>query len=132
MKTIRVAGAFASLIVALGVESNAYAQATPSTGTLGQRAYKAICMGCHSIEPNVTKVGPSLAGLIGRKAGSPTGSAALRESGIIWDSKSLDAYLMNPPALVPGTTMVVTLEDREVRSALVGYIEELANPRVKN
>lgn len=102
-----------------------YGQATKSEGPLGQRAYKAVCMGCHSVEPGVTKVGPSLFGTMGRAAGSPNGSEALRSSSIVWDRETLDRYLRDPQRLVPGTTMVVKMEDTEVREAVVDFIASL-------
>lgn len=104
---------------------NTYGQATKTEGPLGQRAYKAVCMGCHSVEPGVTKVGPSLFGTMGRGAGSPNGSEALRKSSIVWDRETLNRYLRDPQRLVPGTTMVVKMEDSEVREAVVDFIAGL-------
>lgn len=116
-------GAFA--VVCSFAASESYAQATASSGTLGQRAYKAVCMGCHSVEPGVTKIGPTLFGTLGRKAGSPTGSEALRQSGLVWDRATLDLYLRDPAKFVPGTTMEVRMEDVEVRQAVIDFIATL-------
>src|SRR5262249_43809041 len=53
-------------------------------------------------------LGPSLADLIGRKAGSEVGynySTAMKQANITWDTKTLDAYLADPPKTVPGNKM---------------------------
>jgi cytochrome c len=119
--TSRVLGVVVLLTCSLSA-TEGFAQASKSDGTLGQRAYKAVCMGCHSVEPGVTKTGPTLSGLLGRKAGSMSGSDALRRSGLVWDRDSLNRYLHDPVKAVPGTTMVVRMEDAEVREALVDYL----------
>jgi cytochrome c len=66
------------------------------------------CSICHSMAPGVKKLGPSLAGIMGRKAGSLPGfnySPALKASGIVWTPKTLDAFLAKPQALVKGNKM---------------------------
>ena len=66
------------------------------------------CQACHSMEPGKTILGPSLAGILGRKAGSYPGysySPAMKQADIVWDAKSLDAYLSDPQKVVPGNKM---------------------------
>jgi nitrite reductase (NO-forming) len=66
------------------------------------------CQACHSMEPDKTILGPSLAGILGRKAGSYPGysySPAMKQADIVWDAKSLDAYLSDPQKVVPGNKM---------------------------
>ena len=65
------------------------------------------CQACHSLEPGKHLLGPSLAGIIGRKAGSEAGynySPAMTQAGIVWDTKTLDAYLADPKT-IPGNKM---------------------------
>ncbi len=60
------------------------------------------------MEPGKTILGPSLAGILGRKAGSDPGysySPAMKQANIVWDAKSLDAYLSDPQKFVPGNKM---------------------------
>ncbi len=66
------------------------------------------CQACHSMESGKTILGPSLAGILGRKAGSYPGysySPAMKQADIVWDAKSLDAYLSDPQKVVPGNKM---------------------------
>jgi cytochrome c len=74
------------------------------------------------------KIGPSLAGVVGRKAGSVPGfaySAANKNSGDIWDAQTLDIYLTDPRRFMPGTKMVFAgLKNPEDRKALIEYLKE--------
>src|SRR5260370_7947044 len=79
---------------------------------------------CHSGEPNVDLTGPRLDGLWGKKAASAENfvrySSALKEQGFIWDEVSLNAWLTDPKAFVPGTSMPFRgIDDAKVRSDLI-------------
>ena len=59
-------------------------------------------------------IGPSLAGVAGRKAGSLTGihfTPALQGSGLTWTADNFIQFLADPSKLVPGTAMTVMLPD---------------------
>lgn len=91
------------------------------------------CVACHDLEPSgVAKVGPTLAGLAGRRAGALAGfqySPALAASGITWTADLVDRWLAEPGVLVPGTTMVIAPVARpEDRAAIVRY---LFDPRTR-
>src|SRR5262249_34408124 len=69
----------------------------------GRQVYRK-CQVCHSLEPGKNGIGPSLAGIIGKKAASVPNyaySEALRASGVTWDAATLDRYLQDPQRLVP-------------------------------
>ena len=74
----------------------------------GQRIFNA-CAACHSLEPNRSMTGPSLADLWNRKAGSlasfPRYSSELRSSGIVWNDKTLDDWIKDPQHFIPGNDM---------------------------
>src|SRR5579872_1560869 len=74
----------------------------------GQRIF-GTCAACHSLEPNRSMTGPSLADLWDRKAGSlasfPRYSSALKSSGIVWSDKTLDEWVTDPQHLIPGNEM---------------------------
>lgn len=69
------------------------------------------CKACHENEQGVNKVGPTLKGIVGRKAASVEGynySEAMKAKGtegIIWDEATLMTYLPDPKAFVPKTKM---------------------------
>jgi cytochrome c len=90
------------------------------------------CGACHSLKPGVAMVGPSLAGLFGRKAGSLTDfrySPAMRRSGITWDAQTLDAFLADPQKDVPANRMPYAgLTDAAARADLISYLEKATKP----
>lgn len=95
----------------------------------GEAIYKR-CGGCHSIDRN--RVGPMHLGLFGRKAGSVEGfhySKAMRDSGIVWNEGTLDKFLENPRAMVPGTKMTYAgVKDPQERADLIAYLKEATKP----
>lgn len=103
------------------------AAATPAAGA--RPVAFAQCMSCHAVEPGKHGVGPSLAGVYGTKAGEIAGyafSAPLKASGLTWDDATLDKWLQNPRALVPGTKMIYPGQpDAAKRKELVDYIKSL-------
>jgi cytochrome c len=97
----------------------------------GQRLFQTRCGACHSVQPGQNRVGPTLAGMFGRKAGAVEGarySDALRNADITWSEETLDAYLNDPRRLVPNTTMTVSLRDAAQRSAVIAYLRGLPQP----
>lgn len=102
-----------------------------STGAVaeepGETLFKKNCAICHTLEAGKNKIGPSLAGVVGRKAGSVPGfaySAANKNSGDIWDAQTLDTYLADPRKFMPGTKMVFAgLKNPEDRKALIEYLK---------
>lgn len=92
----------------------------------GARVFRA-CAACHSLEPELNLSGPSLAGVWNRKAGSLASfdrySDALKSSGQIWNEKSLDAWLRDPQAMVPGNFMTFAgLKDGNARADLITFL----------
>ena len=86
------------------------------------------CAACHATD-HADRVGPGLEGIIGRKAGTAPGfrySDAMKKSGIVWDTKILDAYLESPQKVVPGNRMPYAgLKDPTDRGDLVAYLATL-------
>jgi len=95
---------------------------------LGETLFKKNCAVCHTLEEGKNKIGPSLAGVVGRKAGSVPGfaySAANKDSGDTWDETTLDTYLIDPRKFMPGTKMVFTgLKNSDDRKALIEYLKQ--------
>ncbi|HEX9404046.1 MAG TPA: cytochrome c family protein [Steroidobacteraceae bacterium] len=84
------------------------------------------CTGCHSVDDN--DLGPRHRGVVGRRAGSIQDysySPALKNSGLTWDEATLDRWLTNPSALVPGTKMFFKLDAAQDRADVISYLESL-------
>jgi len=94
----------------------------------GEAVFKKNCMLCHSVKPGENKIGPSLAGIVGRKAGSIAGyhyTDANKNSGATWDEATLDTYLTDPRKFVPGTKMTfVGLKNPDDRKAVIAYLAQ--------
>lgn len=83
------------------------------------------CRACHSLDDTQPNVGPHLLDVVGRRAGSVAGytySDALRASELVWTRERLRAFLMNPEAVVPGTTMALGGWPEAEVDAVVDYL----------
>ena len=87
------------------------------------------CKVCHAVEPGKHGIGPSLAGIYGTRAADIPGfefSSAMEQSGLTWDEATLDKYLTDPRALVPGTKMSFAgLKDAAKRKEVIDYLKSL-------
>ena len=88
----------------------------------------AQCKICHSLEAGKNMVGPSLHGLIGRKAGSAPGfaySPAMKNSNVTWNNDTLSKYLSDPKAFIPGDKMAFTgIKDPTKLGDLLAYLNQ--------
>jgi len=93
----------------------------------GQKVY-ARCAGCHSTTEGQNKIGPSLAGVVGRKSGTEVGynySPAMKNANITWDDATLDKFLTSPARLVHGTKMFMNLPSSTDRQNVIAYLDTL-------
>lgn len=75
----------------------------------GQKTF-AQCRACHSVDAGKNGLGPSLYGIVGRKAASAEGfktySPAMQKSGLTWTEDNLKKYLTDPKGFIAGNRMV--------------------------
>lgn len=122
-----VAPMFVTATVALAAGSS-FADGDPGKGEALYRS----CKACHQIGAGALNgVGPHLDALFGRTAGSLDGfrySSAMREmgaDGLVWDERTLDAYLEKPQTMIPGTRMSFRgMPDPEARTHLIAYLKQ--------
>lgn len=114
-------------VVAVVAASVALTGVVPADGDAerGARRYEE-CAACHALEKDKESVGPSLYGVFGRKAGEGADfrySPALKRSGITWDQASMDTFIADPQATVPGNRMPFAgIADAAARADLIAYL----------
>ncbi|HEY1505224.1 MAG TPA: c-type cytochrome [Stellaceae bacterium] len=106
-----------------------------SIGTSATRAadgadiFNNNCTVCHSTDPGTNKLGPSLAGIVGRKSAALQDysySPAMTKLNATWDKATLDKYLTDPQGMVAGTKMIFPgVKDEADRKALIDYLATL-------
>ncbi|MFN3622846.1 MAG: c-type cytochrome [Hyphomicrobium sp.] len=90
------------------------------------------CRECHSFLKDDNRLGPSLYGVVGRKAGTEPGYAytqSMKDSGVTWDEATLDKWIADPGAVVPGNGMSPPysgIVDPEVRQRIIAFLKSIS------
>jgi cytochrome c len=106
----------------------AYADSLNGNAAIGRELFMAnSCPACHGVtEEDNSMVGPTLFGVVGRKAGTAPSllgaSANLKNYGVTWNAETLDEFLADPNAKVPGTPMAGVLPDPQQRADVIAYL----------
>jgi cytochrome c len=86
------------------------------------------CHACHATKQEGATLGPPLAGIFGRRAGSQEQfrySPAMRRSSLVWDDATLDRFLAEPQTLVPGNRMPFAgMPEKSDRDDLIAYLHK--------
>lgn len=117
----------AGFFLALGLAAApAYADGDAAAG---EKVFKK-CKTCHTLEAGKNRVGPTLAGVFGRTAGTLEGfkfSKAMTESGVVWDETTIAEYVADPKGFMPGNKMTFPgVKDEADRANLIAYLKEAA------
>lgn len=97
----------------------------------GKNYFTQVCTQCHSAEPNDGggEMGPTLYGLFGRPAAVGDEmfpySKALKDSKLTWNAETLDRFLTDPMATVPGTLMPMAIAAKKDRDDVIAYFQSL-------
>jgi len=94
----------------------------------GQHIYESRCIACHS--PDANRVGPMHRGVFGRKAGSVANynySKAMKGSDVVWNDDTLNRWLTNPQAFIPGQKMNFKVANPQDRADIIAYLKTLTN-----
>jgi cytochrome c len=113
------------LVMVLGGTSSTLAA---GDATAGKAVFNSRCATCHTTDPGVNKIGPSLAGIVDSKSGTVPGfnfSPAMKNANITWDDAELDKFLGNPAGDVHGTKMFVNLPSESDRQNVIAYLHTL-------
>ena len=92
----------------------------------GKELYESRCFACHSVDEN--RVGPMHKGVFGRKAGSIKDfdyTKEVKKSKVVWNEKTLDAWLTDPEKLIPGQKMGYQIGEAADRTDIIAYLKTL-------
>lgn len=99
----------------------------------GEAYFMATCAACHSAAPGENRIGPSLAGVVGRAAGSAPGFAysnAMKSAARTWTAETLDAFLADVKGAVPGNQMAILfpagVKDPATRAQVIAYLQSIS------
>lgn len=128
------AAALVALALAVATPGKAPAQASgrPLAGDVerGRQTYGRRCSGCHSMVLN--RSGPRHLKVFGKPAASVPDyeySEALKRSGIVWNERTLDLWLKDPEALVPGNYMGYSVGSARDRADIIAYLKFMSRSR---
>jgi cytochrome c len=124
-----IMGGKPTILLALAV--TAFATSVSVAEEAGELIFNNTCRTCHTVKEGDNRLGPSLAGVVGRKAGSLPGYAysdAMKNSGVTWDEATLDRFIENPAAVVSGNNMkpFAGTTSKEDRAAIIAYLKAQA------
>jgi cytochrome c len=95
----------------------------------GEDLFTRQCATCHTTKvADPQRQGPTLAGVMGRKAGSVAAfhySPGFAKADWNWDAARLDAWLTDPQAVIPGAVMPYRQAKPEIRAAIIAYLKEV-------
>ncbi|MEZ0494949.1 cytochrome c family protein [Sphingomonas sp. IW22] len=116
------------LIASMGAVAAFAAPPAPPPGDAAKgKATFARCAACHSLTPGKKGIGPSLAGVVGRKAGTLAGyrySPAMTKSGLTWDEATIARFIAGPSKVVPGTKMMAPpISNPQDQANVIAYLK---------
>jgi cytochrome c len=120
------------LVVAALALSTALANAATAADKSGEQIFNNACRTCHSWKKDDNRLGPTLHGVVGQKAGTVPGyafSQAMKTSGITWDETTLDKFIAQPDSVVPNNNMkpFTGISDAGQRKQIIEFLKTNPN-----
>jgi cytochrome c len=131
-QSVFVSAALAVGVGLVGTTASVVAQAADDDPEL---AFNGHCRECHAFDKGDNRIGPTLYGVVGRKAGTVPGFAysdSVKSSGITWNEKNLDKWITNPNAFIPGNNMGAIfsgLSDAGERAKIIAFLKGDTNKK---
>ena len=129
MSRLRLAFAASALAAALSAVAQAAPAPLKGDAARGKQVFGRRCSGCHTLIRNGE--GPRHLRVFGSRAGSVADydySEALKRSGIVWNEATLDRWLADPEAMVPGNSMGYQTRSARDRADVVAYLKSFYRP----
>jgi cytochrome c len=130
MRRNRAMGSFAGCILAAALSAQVQSASAAGDAARGAGVFRQ-CAACHSTAPGEQMTGPSLANVWHRKAGTVEGfhrySDVMKRTDIVWNEATLDKWLTDPEAFIPGTSMTFPgLRDGKAREDVIAYLKAVS------
>jgi len=119
-----IRSALAALLLTGALAVPAFAEGDAANG---EKVFRR-CIACHVIDQETNRLGPHLIGVYGRQAGSVDGytySEGFADADFVWDETTLDPWLADPKAMIPGAKMLLKLAKPEDRADVIAYLKSL-------
>jgi cytochrome c len=122
-------------LLAFGIAAAIAATSGAAMADGGEDLFKKKCGSCHSVEPGKHKIGPSLAGVMGRTAGTAEGYTkykAMKGASFTWDDATMDAWITDQKSFLKDhkdvvgdqkTAMSAKIKKPEERAAIIEYLK---------
>jgi cytochrome c len=121
MGRLRIFAALATVLMSIGAHAEDL-----------EISFNDHCRECHSFVKDDNRLGPSLYGVVGRKAGTEPGYAftqSMKDSGITWDVATLDKWIAHPGSVVPGNGMSPPysgIDDPAIRKRVIEFLQSIS------
>lgn len=122
-----------AVAVALTILMSSFVGAAPAPDRAeieaGMLAFNNHCRECHSFSKGDNRLGPSLYGVVGRKAGTAPGygnySDGVKNAGFTWTPELIDTWITNPDAVIPDNNMKPFggISDTAQRQKIIIFLE---------
>lgn len=96
--------------------------------TSGEQLFNNNCRTCHSWKEGDNRLGPTLHGIVGRKAGSIEGftySQSMKQANLTWDEATLDKFIANPDSVFQNNNMkpFTGIADQATRQKIIEFMK---------